>query len=118
MSIGKHEAQVPICEVCGSRLGKEQHLGGTTTANETLLLDLIHRRDFVELGRLIEKNEDLPSTEIYLQKCETCEKGSFRIMVRRAFQNTRGAVQLTDISNMTLPPADSVLLSQELRVGN
>lgn len=118
MSIAKQEAQVPVCEVCGSRLGKEKHLGGTAPANESLLLDLIHRREFVELGKLIEKNEDLPSMELYLQTCEACQKGNARITVRRAFQNTRGAVQFADISNVTLRSAETILLSQEFKFSN
>jgi hypothetical protein len=118
MSVAKTAAQVPVCEVCGSRLGKEKHLGGTTPANELLLLDLIHSRQFVQLGKLIEKNENLPSMELYMQRCEACEKGNSYVTIRRASRNPKGGVQLTNVQNVTLNPMDSVLFSQELKFNN
>ncbi len=96
-SIARKEAQIPVCEVCGNQLGREKHLGGTTPANESLLLDLINRREFLELGGLIEKNADLPSTELYMQRCEACNQGNPHLTLRRAFRNTRGALQFTEI---------------------
>jgi cation transporter-like permease len=117
-SIAKKDAQVPVCEVCGSRLGTEKHLGGTTPANESLMLDLIHRKEFSELGKLIEKTADVPSTELYIRRCEACQKGTSHLMVRRAFQTTKGTVQFSDILNVTLAPTDGLLLSQELRSHN
>src|SRR6266545_4405451 len=79
LSIARKEAAIPVCEVCGSRYGKEKHLGAATPANESLLLDLIHRKEFVELGRLIEKNPDVPSTELYIKSCKACERGNSQI---------------------------------------
>ncbi len=117
-SIAKQEIQVPVCEVCGSRLGKEKHLGGTTPSNESRLLDLIHSKQFVELGKMIEKNEVLPSTELYMQRCEACEKGNSYIMICRASRNPRGGLQLTNVQNVMLEPRDSVLFSQELKFNN
>ena len=109
ISIARREAQIPVCEVCGNQLGKERHLGGTTPANESLLLDLINRREFVELKKLIEKNVDLPSTELYMQSCKVCGKGNSHLTIRHAFRNTRGALQFTDLLNLTLLPNDGTL---------
>lgn len=117
MRIGKQDAQAPVCEVCGSRLGKEKHLGGTTPANELLLLDLIRSRQFVELGKLIEKNENLPSMELYMQRCEACEKGNSYVTLRLASRAPKGGVQLTDVQNVMLNPGDSVRFSQEFISG-
>lgn len=113
-SMGKSEARIPVCEICGSRIGREKHLGGTVSANEPLMLDLIQRREFAELGKLIEENADVPSTELYLKRCESCEKGNSYVAIRRAFRSNAGALQFTDILNVTLPPTDMLLLSQNL----
>lgn len=118
MSFGRQETQAPVCEVCGSRLGKEKHLGGTTPANESLLLDLVRSRQFVELGKLIEQNEDLPSTELYMQKCESCGKGNAYVTISRASRNPKGGVQLTRVQNVMLNPRDSALFAQELKFNN
>jgi hypothetical protein len=118
MSLGRQEAKVPVCEVCGSRLGKEKHLGGTTPANESLLLDLIRSRQFVELGKLIEKNEDLPSTELYMQRCESCGKGNAYVTISRASRTSKGGVQLSRVQDVMLSPGDSVLFAQELKFNN
>jgi hypothetical protein len=108
------EAQIAVCEVCGNQLGREKHLGGTTPANESLLLDLLNRKEFTELRRLIEKNADLPSTELYMQSCKVCNKWNSHLTIRRAFRNTRGALQFTDISNATLLPKDGTLFLRQL----
>ena len=59
-----------FCKSCGNWYGKERHLGGTALANETFLLDLIKQKDFIELGKLMDKNAELPSLEVYFQGCE------------------------------------------------
>ena len=113
-SMGKREASIPVCEFCGTRIGREKHLGGTISANESLLLDLIQRRQFAELGKLIEENADVPSTELYMKRCEACEKGSSYMALRRATKTSGGALQFTDILNLTLQPTDMSTLSQYL----
>jgi hypothetical protein len=112
--MGKKEARIPVCEICGSRIGREKHLGGTISANEPLLLDLIQRREFAELGKLIEENADVPSTELYVKRCEACEKGDAYVAIRRASASRSGTLQFTDILNVTLLPADMLILSQNL----
>lgn len=92
---------------------------GTTPANESLLLDLIKQKDFIELGKLLEKNAELPSVEIYFQDCEICNKSNSRLVVRRAIQSSKGGLQFTDTSQIILQPKDSVLLLNQLRfIGN
>ncbi len=114
ISIARREAQIPVCEVCGNQLDRERHLGGTTPANESLLLDMINRREFVELKKLIEKNADLPSTELYMQSCKVCNKGNSHLTIRRAFRNAKGALQFTDILNLPLLPKDGTLFLRQL----
>jgi hypothetical protein len=113
--MGKKQTRIPLCESCGSRFGREKHLGGTVPANESLLLDLLERRDFIELGKLLERNADLPSTELYMQGCEACGKSSSHLTVRRAFRSSKGSLQFTDMLKTTLQPKDNMLLSQQLR---
>ena len=114
VNTGRKEILIPVCEVCGSRFGKEQHLGGTSPANESLMMELIHRREFSELVKLIDKNADVPSTELYLQRCGTCGKGNSYVTVRHAFKSSRGALQFSDASKITLLPQDGRLLMQNL----
>lgn len=115
ISMGKKPISMPFCEFCGNWYGKEKHLGGTAPANEVFLLDLLKQKDFVELGKLIEKNAELPSLEIYFHGCEVCNKGQSRLIVRHAFQSSKGMLQFTDASQTILQPGDSVRLLNQLR---
>jgi hypothetical protein len=111
----KDHLRVPVCESCGRRLGREQHLGGTTPANEPLLLDLLKRGEVSGLGQMLVKEAGLPSVELYMQKCKTCGQQSTSVItVRRASLGRRGVV-LAEISQASLPPQDSTLFLQQLQ---
>jgi hypothetical protein len=117
--MGKKLVRMSFCEFCGNWYGKEKHLGGTTLANQVSLLDLINKKDFIELGRLMEENAELPSLEIYLQGCEVCNKSHSHLVVRHALQGPRGGLQFTDASKIILQPQESVLLLDQLKfIGN
>jgi hypothetical protein len=116
MSMGKKTSQTPICESCGSWYGPEEHMGGTSVMNERIVLDLIHRRDFAELGKLLERNASIPSTELYIKRCKRCGKGQSFITIQRASQGTTGRLQLIGVTNLTLQANDSSQLLQYVRV--
>ena len=119
ISMGKKLIAIPVCEFCGNRYGNERHLGGTTVVNESLLLDLVKQGDFIRLENLLEKNAEVPSVELYLYGCEACNKGQSRLIVRRAFQNSRGMLQFADASQTILQPRDTVqLLNQSRFIGS
>lgn len=107
-TIGEKETLIPVCDACGNRYGKDRHVGGVVNQKESILLDLIKQRNFVELGRLIEENADLPSTELYVQGCEKCKRGSAQLTVRRAFKSSRGGLQFADVLQTKLQPAEKV----------
>jgi hypothetical protein len=110
---GKPMIGKAFCEACGHWYGSEKHLGGTATANESFLLDLIGQKDFSGLGNLIEKNAEVPSLEVYFQGCQVCGNSQSELVIRRASQNAKGLLQFSDASKTTLQPAESVsLLSQ------
>lgn len=111
---GKKMIGMSFCKSCGSWYGREKHLGGTATANETFLLDLIKHKDFIELGKLMDKNAELPSLEVYFQGCEVCNQSHSHLVVRHAFQDPRGGLQFTDASKIILQPQESVLLLSQL----
>jgi hypothetical protein len=112
---GKKVTGMLFCESCGNWFGGERHLGGTTAANEHLLLNLIKQKNFIELGKLLEKNTELPSTEVYFQGCEVCNGSQSQLIVRRAFQGAGGNLQFTDASQVVLHPKDGVLLLNQLK---
>ncbi len=103
-----------FCEACGNWHGGEKHLGGTASANESILLNLIQQKDFTGLGTLIEKNAELPSLEVYFQGCQVCGKSQSQLVVRRAFQGAKGTLQFTDAAQTSLQPNESVLLLHQL----
>jgi hypothetical protein len=108
-----------LCEFCGNFYGSEKHLGGTTNTNESLVLDLIKQRDFVELGKLIEKNAEVPSLELYFRGCSGCNKSHSHLVLRQVFQGARGSLQFTDRSKIVLQPQESALLLSQLNfIGN
>jgi hypothetical protein len=109
----KDYLRVPVCETCGRRLGRERHLGGTTPANEPLLLDLLGRHDLARLGELLVKDAGLPSVELYMRKCDTCGQSTSIVTVRRARLGTKGVV-LSDVSRATLPPQEGAQFLQQL----
>ncbi len=115
ISTGKKLIGMPFCETCGNWYGKEKHLGGTNRANETILLDLIKQKDFIQLGKLIEKNAELPSVEMYLQSCEICNKSNSHLVVRRAFRGSKGGLQFSDELQTVLQTRDSTQLLNQLR---
>src|SRR5215207_7911882 len=94
--MGNTSLRKPVCESCGNWLGREKHLGGTTAGNESVLLHLVKQKDFIELGRLMEKNAELPSLEVYFQGCAVCGQSRSDLVVRHAFQNAKGGLQFTD----------------------
>jgi hypothetical protein len=112
---GKKAMGASFCEACGNWYGGEKHLGGTTAANEHLLLNLIKQKDFIELGKLLEKNAELPSTEVYFQGCQVCGSSQSQLIVRRASQGAKGILHFTDSSQTILQPRDSVLLLNQTR---
>jgi hypothetical protein len=112
---GKKVIGSAFCESCGSWYSGEKHLGGTSASNEHLLLDLIKRRDFIELGNLLEKNAELPSTEIYIKDCEVCNSSQSELIVRRAFQGAKGILQFNDSLRTILQSKDSALLVNQLK---
>jgi hypothetical protein len=117
--MGRQRIKRPVCQFCGNGLGRETHLGGTDSSNESFLLDLIQQKDFIELGKLIEENAELPSLEIYIQGCNVCHKSNSDLVVRRVFQGRKGGLQFTDASKTVLQPQESVhLLSQLKFLGN
>jgi hypothetical protein len=119
ISMGRKRINIPVCQFCGNGLGKETHLGGTASTNESFVLDLIKQKDFIELGKLMEENAELPSLEVYIQGCGVCHKSNSHLVVRRAFQGRRGGLQFTDASKTVLQPQESVrLLSQLKLLGN
>jgi hypothetical protein len=105
----------PVCESCGSPYGSEKHLGSTASANESRMLDLIKQKDFIELGKLMEPSAELPSLEVYFQGCQVCGKSQSQLVVRRAFQGAKGALQFKDATQTTLQPAEGISLLKELR---
>lgn len=114
MVIGRKEMLVPVCDACGNTYGREKHLGGVVGQKESLLLDLVRRKDFAELGTILEENADVPSVELYLQSCEKCQKGTSHLFVRRAFRNTTGRLEFSDATQATLQPRESASLSEQL----
>lgn len=110
----KDYRSVPVCDGCGRRLGREQHLGGSSPANEPLVLELLGRHDLAGLGELLVKDAGLPSVELYLRKCEACGQGTSVVTVRRARQGAKGVV-LTDLSQASLPPQEGRRILQQLR---
>jgi len=111
---GKKRIHMPFCESCGSWYGAEKHLGGTATANASLLLGLIRQKDFAGLGTLIEKNAEVPSLELYYQGCQKCGQGQSQLVVRHARQNGKGGLQFSDAAQMVLQPRESTLLLSQL----
>ena len=105
--------RLPHCEACGQQLGKERHIGGTVPSNESLLLDLLERRDLAGLGELLVKDAGLPSVELYMRRCDSCGQSTSLLTVRRARLGTRGVV-LSDLSKASLPPREGRLFLQQL----
>lgn len=114
--MARAQARKPFCESCGNLYARETHVGGTVPANEPLLLSSLQQRDFGGLGILLERNADLPGTELYLQRCDTCQTGSSHLTVRRAFRNSTGSLRFTDVSKITLPAGEATRFLQQSRL--
>jgi hypothetical protein len=115
LGMGRRLSSMPFCESCGNWYNGEKHLGGTAAANESMVLGLIRQKDFVELGKLLEENAEVPSVEIYLEGCQECDKGPSRLIVRRASLDPKGRLQFIDASQTVLPPGESALLLDQIK---
>ena len=111
---GQKVMNMSFCEACGNWHSGEKHLGGTASANETVLLEMLKQKDFTGLGTLIQKNAEVPSLELYFQGCQVCGKSQSQLVVRRAFQSAKGNLQFTDATQTILQPNESVLLLNQL----
>ncbi len=111
---GRKVMNMSFCEACGNWHGNEKHLGGTASANETVLLDMLKQKDFTGLGTLIEKDAEVPSLELYFQGCQVCGRSASQLVVRRTFQSAKGNLQFTDATQTILQPNESVLLLNQL----
>ena len=78
--------------------------------NKSALLGLIERKDFLELGKSLDKNADVPSIEIYMQPCEACEKGTSQVTVRHVSKRPTGSIHFADVSQVVLKPRARALL--------
>jgi hypothetical protein len=101
------------CEFCKNWYGTEKHLGGTSLGKESQLLALISHKDFPGLKTLLENEAEIPSVELYLQRCETCDPNISYLNARRAYSSPRGTVYFKDVAQHILNPIDSRLLSGE-----
>ena len=111
---GRKAMNMSSCEACGNWHSGEKHLGGTASANETILLEMLKQKDFTGLGTLIQKNAEVPSLELYFQGCQVCGKSQSQLVVRRTFQSAKGNLQFTDATQTILQPNESVLLLNQL----
>ena len=114
MRMGIQSASKLFCESCNDWYGKEEHLGGIPSNKEALLLNLINRKDFVGLSKLLEKNADLPSVEVYLQRCESCDKSGSFLAARRTVASSKGTLQFVDVLKTVLNPHHHSQLEMEL----
>jgi hypothetical protein len=114
LSQGRKLIQTAFCEACGNRIESEKHLGGTATANEPRVLELIRQKDFAELGRLLRQNDEVPSLELYYQGCQVCGQSRSRLVMRHAFQGAKGVLQFREAGQTLLQPQESALLLSQL----
>jgi hypothetical protein len=115
-TMARGETPVPVCEGCGRRFGPEKHLGGTSPANQAVLLELLGRGDLAGLGGLLQQEAGLPSLELYLQRCEACGgSGPSLLTVRRAEMGTRGMLALSDVSQARVAPGEEARFLSQLR---
>jgi hypothetical protein len=113
---GRNLIRRPFCESCGNWYSREKHLGGTNSANGSVLAELITQKDFIQIGRLLEEDAGLPSLEVYWQGCEVCGKSRSQLVVRRAFQSQKGGLYFTDASRTVLQPLESARLVSQLKL--
>jgi hypothetical protein len=60
--------------------------------NKSALLGLIERKEFLELGKSLDKNADVPSIELYMQSCPSCQESTSRVTVRPVSKRPTGHI--------------------------
>lgn len=61
-----------FCEHCNAWVGDSDHIGGFQPESFQQAADLINRRDFVGLAKMLRHDTTLPSFEFYTRTCKTC----------------------------------------------
>jgi hypothetical protein len=112
---GKIASSEPFCEHCNAWFGKEKHIGGVSLQNSAQVVQLCDKRDFSELGKILQKDVELPSLEVYMRSCETCQTSDAFLDLSRISFGQNGNIQHQSISKMLICPSNKLTLMQELR---
>jgi hypothetical protein len=104
----------PFCEFCRSWYPEPGHVGGVPGNKETEVLDLIKHRDFASTGKMLEENPDVPSTDLYLQGCKSCDKSNAFLTVTNV-NSVRGRLAFKEMMKTTLAPGENKRFKEEIR---
>lgn len=116
MGIGsaKNTASQPFCEMHDRWYESEQHIGGVEISKSKNLFDFIKQKDFFTLGRILEKNTDMPSIEIYIQNCKNCNVNTW-LLVKQVYVSKTGKVVFNNILQTTITPLQKNELIREAK---
>lgn len=112
---GKIASREPFCEYCNAWYGKEKHVGGVSLQDSARLLQLIDKRDFSELGKTLQKDAGLPSLEVYMRCCETCQTSDALLSLSQISLGQNGNLQHQPVSKIPIRQSNKLNLIQELR---
>jgi len=112
---GKIASREPFCEHCNTWYGKEKHIGGVSIQISTQVVQLIDKRDFSELGKILQKDAELPSLEVYVRSCETCQTSDAFLALNKISFGQNGNIQHQSVSKTLICPSNKLTLMRELR---
>jgi len=93
VGVAKDASNKPFCEICKTWYGNEEHLGGCNISEYEEALQAFKKRNFSQLGELLVKDAELPSLEIYIQSCRTCNRANPWLILKKVSFNRSGRLK-------------------------
>jgi len=113
-NFGSQILDKPFCNNCNTWYGDKIHIGGIPSKKEKDLMGLLREKEFVSLGAMLEEDAEVPSNELYLQSCDTCDtQNAFLNITSVLFHN--GKIATVDHWKSTLKPDEKKRLVSKIK---
>lgn len=114
----KNASGRPFCQNCNSWYGREEHVGGCSLSDYNKTLQILNHKDFSQLGKMLVKDAELPSIEIYLQTCSTCSAHNPWFILKRVSFDNKGKIQFKNVFEHYILASDKRTLLETMEHEN
>ena len=110
-------ARKPFCEKCDQWYPDRSHIGALQGERIQEVLKLLDQRDFTRLGMILEGDAGLPSVDLYLEGCPTCDSHSTVLTAEQTALDQQQEIQCEVLKVVKMAPAERTRLTEALKHG-